>query len=81
MNTESKSEWHSGPPPSIGWWPASIFKLETILRWWNGKHWSDPVGIHNNQFRAGHIARFPAAFSNNIVWKQRPKDWPPQSYT
>ena len=33
-------EWKSGPPPAIGWWPASRFKDIKGLRWWSGEWWS-----------------------------------------
>lgn len=32
--------WRSGPPPAIGWWPASFVFDPTSLRWWDGKRWS-----------------------------------------
>lgn len=36
---KDEMEWHSGPPPHIGWWNASAILDPTIWRWWNGKHW------------------------------------------
>lgn len=37
----SKScKWRKGPPPSIGWWPASVQREPAVLRWWDGKRWS-----------------------------------------
>lgn len=33
-------KWRSGPPPSVGWWPASAGFDPTNLRHWNGKFWS-----------------------------------------
>lgn len=33
-------KWHKGPPPEIGWWPASINEDPQSIRWWNGKFWS-----------------------------------------
>jgi hypothetical protein len=34
------NELFSGPPPSIGWWPATIHKFRSPIRWWNGENWS-----------------------------------------
>lgn len=31
--------WRSGPPPSVGWWPASKRGDPTVLRWWGGSNW------------------------------------------
>lgn len=33
-------KWHKGPPPEIGWWPASIVQDHQSIRWWNGEFWS-----------------------------------------
>ena len=38
--------WHKGPPPSIGWWPASRTGTRGFYRWWDGKQWSAPVSRH-----------------------------------
>lgn len=33
--------WRKGPPPEIGWWPASIGgRFVDALRFWDGKSWS-----------------------------------------
>jgi hypothetical protein len=35
-----KTVWHKGPPPEIGWWPASYLgHNKRVIRWWNGKVW------------------------------------------
>ena len=39
-STEKKRVWHSGPPPHVGWWQASVGDYEDAWRWWNGVHWS-----------------------------------------
>lgn len=36
----SDRTWHTGNPPHVGWWNASIFRAGGAWRWWNGKHWS-----------------------------------------
>ena len=33
-------EWHSGPPPHVGWWNASVQQDQDSWRWWNGRQWS-----------------------------------------
>lgn len=33
-------EWHDGPPPAEGWWPASLYGDAGGLRFWDGKAWS-----------------------------------------
>jgi hypothetical protein len=40
LATEDDREWHSGPPPHIGWWNASNTKILGAWRWWNGSSWS-----------------------------------------
>lgn len=37
-------KWHSGPPPHIGWWNASLDRGEDVWRWWDGREWSWCVG-------------------------------------
>jgi hypothetical protein len=32
--------WHSGQPPSVGWYEASAILSRDTWRWWNGTHWS-----------------------------------------
>ena len=43
-----KRTWHSGPPPHIGWWNASVNQFDDLWRWWNGECWSDPAGDYRN---------------------------------
>ena len=40
LATENDREWHSGPPPYVGWWNASNTKNLGAWRWWNGEAWS-----------------------------------------
>lgn len=32
--------WHSGAPPHVGWWNASLDKKDDVWRWWDGSNWS-----------------------------------------
>ena len=49
--------WRDGPPPEIGWWPASIWQDTTILRWWDGVSWSFPARDHFDSEKAASYAR------------------------
>ena len=40
LATKEDREWHSGPPPHIGWWNASTNADPNNWRWWNGTAWS-----------------------------------------
>lgn len=35
--------WRKGPPPTKGWWNASIERDPEARRWWSGRRWSPPV--------------------------------------
>jgi transcription antitermination factor NusG len=41
-------EWHSGPPPHVGWWNASRHKDKDTWRWWNGESWSGATLASNS---------------------------------
>lgn len=36
-------QWFSGPPPAVGWWPASRRTVLDVYRWWDGEKWSYPA--------------------------------------
>ena len=36
----TERKWHSGPPPHVGWWQASIERAGGRWRWWDGCRWS-----------------------------------------
>lgn len=36
----SDVQWFSGPPPAVGWWPASTQGFRDFYRWWDGSNWS-----------------------------------------
>ena len=71
----SKPKWHSGPPPSIGWWPASYSRNTNVIRWWNGKWWSV---CH---VKSSAIVIEKSDFQNEIKWTERPDWWPERSKT
>lgn len=78
-----KVHWHSGPPPSIGWWPADLCGQLDVVRWWDGKRWSisfrkDNQGVYGMKYAAQH----PSPYDNSkIKWRLRPSSWPKRSRT
>jgi len=76
------NKWHSGPPPSLGWWHASTNKNKDSFRWWNGKFWSFPASQYDDIIMVGIYAKEPSSFvSSTIQWKHRPSNWPARSLT
>ena len=65
---EAEREWHSGPPPHVGWWNASQTKHNESWRWWNGSSWS--MDVHQNDGSAwagGHAMWVETAEINAII--------------
>jgi hypothetical protein len=75
--------WHKGPPPSIGWWPASTRRNPDTLRWWNGVEWSFPAYCKWTAEVAANEARQPtwSHFQEEIEWTDRPASWPERART
>jgi hypothetical protein len=77
-------KWHSGPPPSMGWWPCRL-KGEgfyDFLRWWNGERWSLAVSARHAAESAAKIAITPTHYTTRqIQWSARPDSWPARSKT
>ncbi len=75
-------KWRSGPPPSVGWWPASTTRNRHLFRWWDGERWSACAIAsdlpHEVERRAGIAAGEPMRL---IEWTDRPADWPERSRT
>jgi len=73
--------WHKGPPPSIGWWPASYRRNPDMLRWWDGSAWSQPALRGDSAKTAATSAEKKSRHQNEIEWKDRPASWPERSRT
>jgi hypothetical protein len=75
-------KWRKGPPPSIGWWPASAVKFPEAIRWWNGKWWSiasfQNTPLEQVKKRAREMERLG---QDRIEWTNRPAWWPNRSKT
>lgn len=67
-----KHKWHKGPPPSIGWWPASVQRDPEAIRWWNGHIWSYNARPEESAKVAAQYAAIPTGIvSNSIEWTNR----------
>jgi hypothetical protein len=73
--------WHKGPPPSIGWWPASYFRNPDAHRWWNGEWWSAAAWPDSSADEVARAARSKEACQDLIEWTDRPAWWPERSKT
>lgn len=78
-------KWNDGPPPSIGWWPASMTRDPTALRWWDGKSWGPVCYAWMTAQIAADRTASPAkdypVVNAPILWRNRPRDWPARSRT
>lgn len=52
----SSVQWFSGPPPAVGWWPASKLKTDGFYRWWDGSYWSYIAIYSDTKAQASRIA-------------------------
>jgi len=73
--------WHKGPPPSVGWWPASCYRNPEVLRYYNGKWWSVDASCYMTAKEAAAVARRKDPCQDEIQWTDRPADWPERSKT
>lgn len=67
--------WRDGPPPSIGWWPASASQEKCVIdiRWWNGVEWSLFAQPWDTEAEAASVAdiRHSVPYQQRIVWTDR----------
>lgn len=77
------SEWNEGPPPAVGWYPASIFKNAKNLRYWNGRRWSQSVLDVAPAVFAEYMADQPCSGDDMkcMLWQHQPRDWPENART
>jgi len=75
LATEADREWHSGPPPHVGWWNASMNESPNTWRWWNGTAWSTACFQGTEINEIGRIALEPGdTYEQECV--QWSWDWP-----
>lgn len=75
----NKVKWFRGPPPSQGWWPASVHRDPTALRWRSASGWSGAARRGDSLEAVAYIAT-TVAYSD-IEWTDRPASWPKRSRT
>jgi hypothetical protein len=74
--------WHKGPPPSVGWWPASYWRDPRMYRWWNGERWSTACTSDDSAEEAAEKAGYESFMDkDDIAWTDRPASWPERSKT
>lgn len=76
-----KTVWHKGPPPSVGWWPASNCRFPDAHRYYNGKWWSVAAWQELSAEEAAERAKQKDPRQDEIEWTDRPADWPERSRT
>ena len=73
--------YHSGPPPSEGWWPTG----KDEVRWWysESEQWSIVFYSHDMRSAVSRLVHHtPSAdVQKHIRWTERPKSWPKRSFT
>ena len=67
----TKRQWHSGPPPSVGWWPASIVENPKTIRWWDGDVWSIAINPSCDAKIAARYAAIRNLHQAQIKWTER----------
>jgi hypothetical protein len=80
MSTKKRPVWKSGPPPSVGWWPASDCYSPAAIRYWNGSGWSCPCYRGDPMWLVEQLTKGPYTDGpRNVRWRARPRNWPPAS--
>ena len=76
LATKDDREWHSGPPPHIGWWNASYYNghnRNMSWRWWNGEYWSHLVFPFDSIVMVGISSGEFDDYQDKIEWSDY---WP-----
>jgi hypothetical protein len=76
----STPTWRSGPPPSLGWYQASVSQDPEALRWRGEGYWSVVCRKGMSARMLNRRARTPAT-TQGIQWLPRPASWPKRSRT
>lgn len=61
-------KWHSGPPPHVGWWNASVLRSRVMWRWWDGMRWSAPAHFMYSPSNVARAAACPVELGDHIEW-------------
>ncbi len=64
----SERVWHKGPPPHVGWWNASVIRVEENWRWWEAGEWSNPAYFDEPPEVAADIATHVSPEQSAIEW-------------
>jgi hypothetical protein len=78
------TQWHSGPPPSMGWWLIKFKDLFSsgYLCWWNGEYWSMLANSRDSAALAAMRASERGLYGTDVIkWSARPDSWPARSRT
>lgn len=77
-----KPVWRTGAPPSLGWWPASVYGTRDpeYLGWYDGKYWSAFCHVSHSDAYAAAQAEILGG-SQDVEWTDRPDSWPARSKT
>ena len=63
-------QWFSGPPPAVGWWPASIgAKFTDVYRWWDGSEWSQPAFASYHASISSDVAHLKSHNNDRMLWR------------
>jgi len=76
-----KGPWRAGPPPGVGWWPASTVRFSDEVRWWDGHTWSvGALADYSREFAAWRAGiKVPDFVVPRIRWRQRADWWSDRS--
>ena len=72
-HTSNVRVWRSGPPPSIGWWNASVYKAGDRWRWWDGKCWSYPAYPEFSMSEVLEAVKLKHLSNTSVYWNDY---WP-----
>lgn len=64
-----KVQWFSGPPPAVGWWPASTNQMLNCYRWWDGLAWSIYAARADSKAEASYCAAFKTTNQLLMRWR------------